>query len=488
MWSLASITMAAAVLSMAPPAGATSLPPVNGELTGVASISPTDAWAVGWRQDGDDGDLSLFEHWDGNGWSVVPGAHDETEYPILRDVSAVSSTDVWAVGSDAGGPIAEQWDGDAWRMTRPPAPTPGYASQLLSVSARAWNDVWAVGWFLPRDTVHALIEHWDGNTWSRVRAASAPRADQGLSGIVAIAPDDAWAVGSSRAIGTSKTGDLVEHWDGASWTIVADAGGHVGYNWLNSVAAAGPSNVWAVGSSGSDFGTFVERWDGSDWRSVPLSSATRRTADIVDVSVVSGDDVWAAGSNEDGGVIEHWDGDRWGVAATLALPVRGGGFSAIATGPGPAWAVGSVYDFVGELLIPEVARQQRDRWHLLGAQAPIIHRASLRVTTSGRTAHVGDRVSFEVHATNVENRQTNLWINYVNPEGFDLRREICVDGPSADTPSCEFSYVPAHDRVAVKVTGRVTGSPGMDASVTFCAILIDKPTTSCKTGRISIVP
>jgi hypothetical protein len=68
-----------------------------------------------------------------------------------------------------------------------------------------------------------------------------------------------------------------------------------------------------------------------------------------------------------------------------------------------------------------------------------------------------------------------------------LHRERCVDGPSADTPSCEFSYVPAHNRVEVKVTGRVTG-PGQYASVTFCAILVDKPTKACKSGSIHIVP
>ena len=481
---VASVATVAAVLSTAQPAGATSLPPVNGAFTGIASISRTDAWAVGWRQDGDDGDLSLFEHWDGTGWKVVPGAHDDTDYPILRDVAAVSSNDVWAVGSDARGPIAEHWDGAAWSMVSPPSPTPGrwYASQIVSVTARATDDVWAVGWSLPRSTVHAVIEHWDGTTWSRVPAASLPRVDQSLAGVAAVASDDAWAVGSS------EHGDLVEHWDGTAWTIVQDAAS-ARSTALAAVSADGPADVWAVGNAGGPTpGPFVEHWDGSRWQSVPMSDATRLAAGILDVAVASRDDVWAAGiaPNDDAGVIEHWDGDRWTVDATLDLPVQGGGSSAISAGPGTAWAVGSVYDFVGELLIPVAARRHNERWQLLGSQAPVIHRASLRVTTSSRTAHIGDRVAFEVHATNVENRQTNLWINYVNPEGFNLRREICVDGPSADTPSCEFSYVPAHDRVTVKVTGRVTG-PGPYASVTFCAILIDKPTTTCKTGRISIV-
>jgi len=478
--------MIAAVVSTAGPAGATSLPPVNGVLTSVASISRTDAWAVGWRQDGTNGDFSLIEHWDGTGWRVVPGAHDDAEYPILRDIAAVSSTDIWAVGSDAAGPMAEHWDGVAWRMVRPPSPSPGrgYASQIVSVAARAADDVWAVGWSLPRFTVHAVIEHWDGVAWSRVPAASFPHVDQGLSGVVTIAPDDAWAVG------WSENDDLVEHWDGSSWTSVPDAPVDGGFAALSAVSADGPSDVWAVGSAGGTTpGTFVERWGGSKWRRVPMSDATRLAAGIFDVSVASPDDVWAAGVGPEGdaGVIEHWDGEHWAVDATLALPVQGAGLTAIAARPGPVWAVGSVYDFVGELLSPVVARRVNERWHLLGSQAPVIHRASLRVTTSSRTAHIGDRVVFEVHATNVENRQTNLWINYVNPEGFTVRREVCVDGPSADTPSCEFSYVPAHDRVAVKVTGRVTG-PGAYASVTFCAILIDKPTTSCKTGRISIVP
>jgi hypothetical protein len=249
--------------------------------------------------------------------------------------------------------------------------------------------------------------------------------------------------------------------------------------------------VWAVGNTAFLNGStsFVEHWDGSAWHTVPLTRATGHAALLADVSVAAPDDVWAVGAPSSGreGVIEHWDGSHWRVASTLDLPTARGGLLAVSTLPGATWAVGSFYDGTGELTSPIVAERHTNGWHLFGSRAPVIHRASLRVTTSSRTAHIGDRVIFEAHATNVENRRTNLWINYVDPEGFVLHRERCVAGPSADTPSCEFSYVPAHDRVEVRVIGRVTG-PGEDASVTFCAILVDRPTKACKRGSIQIVP
>ncbi len=46
------------------------------ELDGVAAISPSDAWAVGWYQNPSDANLyPLIEHWDGAEWRSVPDGH-----------------------------------------------------------------------------------------------------------------------------------------------------------------------------------------------------------------------------------------------------------------------------------------------------------------------------------------------------------------------------------------------------------------------------
>ncbi len=60
---------------------------VVNQLTGVAAISPDNAWAVGYR-------TATIMHWDGTAWTVV---HNPGNPPAA--IAAVSSTDVWTVGS-----------------------------------------------------------------------------------------------------------------------------------------------------------------------------------------------------------------------------------------------------------------------------------------------------------------------------------------------------------------------------------------------------
>ena len=64
--------------------------------------------------------------------------------------------------SSAGPPIAAHWNGGRrWRL----APMPAGGGVLLDVVAVARDDAWAVG---ARGN-HALIERWDGLRWLVVR-------------------------------------------------------------------------------------------------------------------------------------------------------------------------------------------------------------------------------------------------------------------------------------------------------------------------------
>jgi hypothetical protein len=67
-----------------------------------------------------------------------------------------------------------------------------------------------------------------------------------LSAAAATSDKDVWAVGSSNTGGAFKT--LIEHWDGAHWTIVPSpnpaAGVHT-TNALGAVVALTPKNAWA---------------------------------------------------------------------------------------------------------------------------------------------------------------------------------------------------------------------------------------------------
>ena len=67
-------------------------------LNGVAAVSANDVWAVGYYVNGSNVDQTLVEHWNGSAWSVVSSPNAGTGDNDLYGVAAVSATDVWAVG------------------------------------------------------------------------------------------------------------------------------------------------------------------------------------------------------------------------------------------------------------------------------------------------------------------------------------------------------------------------------------------------------
>lgn len=73
-----------------------------GELLGVTTIAPDDAWAVGLQQNYATSNppvTTLTLHWDGQQWSVVTSPNISTNEDILRAVAHVpGSSQVWAVG------------------------------------------------------------------------------------------------------------------------------------------------------------------------------------------------------------------------------------------------------------------------------------------------------------------------------------------------------------------------------------------------------
>ena len=182
-------------------------------LFGVSAVSSTDAWAVGYFQTRGGADRTLVLQWDGVAWSKVPSGDNPGRYTnIMYGVSAASSTDVWAVGSyDRAGerPLVLHWDGRAWSNVQ----SPGSAgSELLAVDTVSSTEAWAVGYFVAqRGGTRTLTLHWDGRAWSKV-ASPSPGFDNVASGVSAVSSTDAWTVGSYR--GATPSHKLMLHWDG----------------------------------------------------------------------------------------------------------------------------------------------------------------------------------------------------------------------------------------------------------------------------------
>src|SRR6266581_311532 len=98
-------------------------------------------------------------------WKVVPTPNPSTSSMALRGVSAVSSSNVWAVGfyngSTSGQTLIEHWNGTNWVVV--PSPNPGTASNsLLAISALSSKDIWAVGLYAnSAGNFQTLTEHWN---------------------------------------------------------------------------------------------------------------------------------------------------------------------------------------------------------------------------------------------------------------------------------------------------------------------------------------
>ncbi len=284
-------------------------------LSGAAAIGSTDMWAVGAAGSGSGPFQTLAEHFNGTSWNVVPTPSLNASF---SGVAGAASNDVWAVGDQAAGSsvntLIEHWDGSRWSVVSTPALPTG--SELTGVTANSPDNAWAVGF--ASGSSNALVEHWDGTSWSIVTSP----AFNGVSvtGISADSSTDVWAVGGLAAGGTTRL-----HWDGTSWSQIPTA--FLRFGGVGAVTALSPTNVWAVGTGpGVPTGGFsahptavIEHWDGTSWSVVPSPNPNPQGNNSLGaVAAVSAKDIWAVGQQLLGPFAEHWNGNRWKIAAVPA--------------------------------------------------------------------------------------------------------------------------------------------------------------------------
>ncbi|MBV8608849.1 MAG: hypothetical protein JO034_15490, partial [Singulisphaera sp.] len=142
----------------------------GGTLRAIAAASAHDIWAVGIQ--GGFFTHELIEHFDGTTWSAVPGPPvSARSHRGLDAVSADAPNDAWAVGSVGRGQNALgnellHWNGTAWSVATPPN------VNVAGITALSPTNVWAVG--SSTSSSVASIAHFDGASWSVV-ASPAPR-------------------------------------------------------------------------------------------------------------------------------------------------------------------------------------------------------------------------------------------------------------------------------------------------------------------------
>ncbi|MEU6710722.1 hypothetical protein ABZ897_04505 [Nonomuraea sp. NPDC046802] len=174
----------------------------------------------------------------------------------------------------------------------------------------------------------AAIEAWQQSTSVRLQA------DGSLSDVLAISPNDVWAVGQQEIWDVWKNRGTIRHWNGSAWAEVpvrdATAAGN-----LRGLAAATSSDVWAVGD-GHDGLPYMAHGDTAGFDRVRPQGL--RAGDWLGGVDAKSGRVVAVGSREKRGLILTGQGNSWTVQETKekgALYAVAGGFAVGDTGTEP---------------------------------------------------------------------------------------------------------------------------------------------------------
>ena len=228
-----------------------------------------------------------------------------------------------------------------------PPVNPGSA-ELSTVSLKSASDAWAVGYRVENQgtVIATLAEHWNGSRWSIIPTVNPSSSNDSLYSVAEVSPSDVWAVGQTG----STYGPLIEHFNGTSWSHVSAGDASGGYQeGLVAVAANSSSNVWAVG-----YGAIVEHFDGTSWSQVSVPTTVydqwgvqHVISEFSAVVTNSPSDVWIAAPDSGTGqaVFEHFDGNSWTVVPS---PQIGGHVSVTglaATSAAGVWAVGGIFQY-----------------------------------------------------------------------------------------------------------------------------------------------
>ena len=215
-------------------------------------------------------------------WSIVPSP-DSSSYDALDADSCVSESFCMAVGpqlQNGGGgqpALIERWNGSTWSVVPGGNIPTTNQTYLAAVSCVVTTFCVAVGGTEPIGGplgIQSVIEVWNGSTWSW-SATSA--VGTGLSGV------SCPRVKFCMAVGESTSGPVALEWNGITWSTISTPsvfGTHLGLSSVTCKSASAPSPdpslpnypYWcvAVGSmyQVNDVNasqTLIERWNGSAW-------------------------------------------------------------------------------------------------------------------------------------------------------------------------------------------------------------------------------
>jgi hypothetical protein len=242
---------------------------VAAQFSDVSCPARTSCVAVGNAVGKDGVARTLAERWDGHAWHIVASPNAaKAKLNALEAISCSSATACEAVGNSqlpgAKTPsiLAERWNGNSWRMV--PIQKPGATTIFNSVSCTTASACMAVGLRVtPGGKGIVVAERWNGRQW-RIVAARTPAPLADLSGVSCPRPRNCTAVGFTSGTAGALLSPLVEHWNGARWSLVTVRGPRNSV--LRSVSCPTATSCTAVGGTeAGDGGMLVADLSRSRW-------------------------------------------------------------------------------------------------------------------------------------------------------------------------------------------------------------------------------
>ena len=324
-------------------------------LAGVSAASATDVWAVGAFTPGLNAPLNaLAHHFDGTRWTAFQLPNVGSQQNILQAVSMPGPGKAWAVGDFIDGNFVQQtliqhFDGTAWSVV--PSPSPGAEQNILyGVAAITDTDVWAVGGSEDANSLwHTLTMHWNGSTWTVVNAVDAGTNGNQFYAVKALATNNVYAVGQQAGAAFPNEA-LVEHWDGKSWSVVSSPA-DPSASALPMALTATASSLTVVGEQETDTVPYTSYIASGAPSSLALESAPPLGAgenDPFAVTLANDGSTWVVGwainpasDLHDPLVLQGVNGTFSVVSVPNPSNLGDSGFTAITTIPGGGmWAVG----------------------------------------------------------------------------------------------------------------------------------------------------
>jgi hypothetical protein len=278
---------------------------LEGTLSGISCGTATVCMAVGDTITSDyyGTTAPLAEEWNGTAWTVVPTPSPAgSSSAALGAVSCNSSTFCLAVGSSydnassAGATLAEEWNGDAWKIVSTPSCS-GTSCYFTALSCASATNCMVVGGGTPY--------LWNGTTWKSEPAASS-----------------AYAV-SCPKVNFCMAVPSPQVWNGTSWSVLTPPAGSVS---LNAVSCSSASLCTAVGLApnpkrGKEV-PVAEHWGGTSWalQTLPYPKAYY-VIDPTAVKCRGSEPCMAVGYVQHGPgdfptiktLAELWDGSAWAI-------------------------------------------------------------------------------------------------------------------------------------------------------------------------------